>query len=73
MTEASQVLHFVKKIGDQLFCREGGGAAVMVGAGFSFNARRVSQTAPPFLTWGQLVNVLYRDMTYAHASNTEAW
>lgn len=62
VTEASQVLHFVKKIGDQLFSKEGGGAAVMVGAGFSFNARRVSPTAPPFLTWGQLVDVLYRDL-----------
>jgi hypothetical protein len=62
MTEVSQVLHFIKKIGDRLFSREGGGAAVMVGAGFSFNARRVSPTASPFLTWGQLIDVLHKDL-----------
>ncbi len=53
----------VEKIRQRLWSgREHGQAAVMVGAGFSLNARKISALAPRFTLWRELAEKMYDEL-----------
>jgi hypothetical protein len=61
----------IEQIRKRLWCdREFGKAAVMVGAGFSQNAERISTNTPPFPLWAELAEHMY-DSLYPLKSPSE--
>lgn len=61
MNLSNQEYGYIELIRNRLWCgREVGRAAVMVGAGFSRNARRTSPRVPTFPLWGELASAFYR-------------
>ncbi|TCJ78335.1 UNVERIFIED_ORG: hypothetical protein EDC93_11052 [Bacillus cereus] len=47
--------HHIEKIRESLWCgREYGNVSIMVGAGFSLNAEKLSYNSDSFLLWNQL-------------------
>ena len=55
--------HHIEQIRQRLWCgREFGQAAVMVGAGFSCNADKISPTSPDFPLWGKLTEKMKKDL-----------
>jgi hypothetical protein len=53
----------IDKIREKLWCdREFGRAAVMVGAGFSRNAEKVSPNVPDFPLWMDLAGAMFDDL-----------
>lgn len=53
----------VEKIRERLWCgREYGQAAVMVGAGFSLNARLITAGAPRFRLWRQVAEAMFDEL-----------
>jgi hypothetical protein len=53
--------------------REFGRASVMVGAGFSKNARGTLPTLPSFPSWGELANVMYEALYPPDRSDASSW
>ncbi len=59
-------LHHFLKIRERLWCgREFGQAAVMVGAGFSRNAKKIDSTVPDLPSWGELANKMKQELPCA--------
>jgi hypothetical protein len=53
----------IEQIRKRLWCgREFGQAAVMVGAGFSRNAEKISNSTPNFPLWGNLAELIYKSL-----------
>ena len=53
--------------------REFGRASVMIGAGFSKNARGSSPTLSPFPSWGELASVMYQALYPPNRSDSKSW
>jgi SIR2-like domain len=62
MSEFQDQVH-IERLRDQLWAdRNIGHAAVMVGAGFSRNARKVSTASPPCVLWTDLAERMFADL-----------
>lgn len=60
----------IDQIRERLWCgREIGQAAVMVGAGFSRNAEKISSSIPAFPLWKQLAEQIYKRL-YSRSNNS---
>jgi hypothetical protein len=56
-------LHHFEQIRQRLWCgREFGQAAVMVGAGFSWNAEKIAPSTPDFPLWSDLASDIYDEL-----------
>ncbi|MBI5204089.1 MAG: SIR2 family protein [Nitrospirae bacterium] len=57
----------------RLWCgREFGQAAVMVGAGFSRNAKKISENTPPFPLWDEIASRFYESLYQSEAGSKKA-
>jgi hypothetical protein len=64
----------IERIRERLWSgREFGRASVMVGAGFSKNARGSSPTLPAFPSWGELAGVMYEALYPPDQNRSASW
>lgn len=55
--------HYIDQIRKRLWCgKECGKVAVMIGAGFSLNANKISQNSAKFLVWNELIREMKSDL-----------